>query len=687
MQKTLITFLFFLSSEINLVCAQSDLKTVVDNAFLITRMAQKWHAQPRAVDDSFSLFVYNKLIDELDPFHVLLAKEDSVKLAAWQYKIDDAILNRQTNILKEIIQLYSAKMQWANSQITALAKTPFIFSTKDSISFSFVRQYALGGLQQDKKLEQILRWHILERMYKSIPDTMNKAPALSKKYMDSLEVVCRKKVARKWLFKLSANGNIPQHVGDLYCKAVAMAYDPHSDYYTQTEKELFESYLGNEQFRFGFSLDDLEYGGVAINDIQPASPAFKSGLIHTGDKIISLQWEGHQQINVAEATAEDVREVLVQQNHALLHIELEKLDGTVSKVSLIKEVSENDSEEDNLTSYVLNGNHKYGYISLPVFYTDWENPQAATSGCANDVAKEILKLQKENIQGLIIDLRYNGGGSMQEAADLAGIFIDAGPVAQIKMQHQKPIVVHDANRGIIYNGPLVILVNSYSASASEMVAGVLQDYNRAVIVGSPTYGKATGQIFMPLDTNFIPGNKYADIKKNGWLKITTGLISRVTGKSAQLTGVEPDIYLPDILETLNEREKDEVNPLPVKPIEPNKYYKALQAKNLAPLRQKLEDYISGNPYFKTVSDLLKESADEPAMISLTFTWPRAGGNETAIETSRARAYTVQSTAFDQTRLSASSTLAQSDAAIREELQKDPTIESAFEVLEQLLILP
>ena len=142
-----------------------------------------------------------------------------------------------------------------------------------------------------------------------------------------------------------------------------------------------------------------------------------------------------------------------------------------------------------------------GYISLPAFYTDWQNNDKAGNGCADDVAKEIVKLKKENIEGLILDLRYNGGGSMQEAVDLSGIFIDAGPVAQIKSRDAKVYTMKDVNRGsTIYDGPLILMVNGYSASASEMVAGTLQDYNRAVIVGSPTYGKATAQVVLPMDT-------------------------------------------------------------------------------------------------------------------------------------------------------------------------------------------
>src|SRR6185295_15214954 len=198
---------------------------------------------------------------------------------------------------------------------------------------------------------------------------------------------------------------------------------------------------------------------------------------------------------------------------------IKKADGSERSVSLWKEKREEDDDDNKVKSFLLKGSKTIGFLSLPAFYEDWEN-EKGINGCANDVAKEILKLKKESIEGLILDLRYNGGGSMQEAVELAGIFVDAGPVGQYKTREAKVYTLKDVNRGTIYDGPLMVLVNGYSASASEMVAGTLQDYNRAVIVGSPTYGKATAQVVLPMDTTINPGDDNKNKKAASDLKVT-----------------------------------------------------------------------------------------------------------------------------------------------------------------------
>ena len=205
---------------------------------------------------------------------------------------------------------------------------------------------------------------------------------------------------------------------------------------------------------------------------------------------------------------------------------------------------------------------------LPGFYTEWESEGG--SSCANDVAKEIVKLKKENIHGLILDLRFNGGGSLGEALDLAGIFIEEGPLCLIKQKDGKIVTLKDPNRGTIYDGPLLLLVNGQSASASELVAASLQDYNRALIAGSATFGKATAQQIFPLQsgTSVIT-------KEKGYAKITMEKLYRVTGKAAQRNGVIPDVPIPDIFDKLTFREKDMPNSLIDDTVKRNAYYKPL----------------------------------------------------------------------------------------------------------------
>ena len=264
-----------------------------------------------------------------------------------------------------------------------------------------------------------------------------------------------------------------------------------------------------------------------------------------------------------------------------LVLKFRKKDGTTRIVLLRKEKIEN--EENIVKGFVLKGEKKIGYILLPAFYTEWENESG--SSCANDVAKEIVKLKKENIDGLILDVRYNGGGSLGEAMEMIGIFVDEGPLMGQKQKAEKVIYLKDPNRGTIYNGPMALMVNGQSASASEILAASLQDYNRALIVGSNTYGKATMQQMMLLDTMTNRPTQIGNAKDI--VKITTGKLYRLSGETAQMNGVSPDIVLPDAFDGLDYREKFSSFALPADKVAKNAYYKPLAALPVNELPEKV----------------------------------------------------------------------------------------------------
>jgi len=261
-----------------------------------------------------------------------------------------------------------------------------------------------------------------------------------------------------------------------------------------------------------------------------------------------------------------------------------------------------DNEDNIVKSFVLKGDKTIGYIFLPAFYTEWENETG--SSCANDVAKEIIKLKRDNIDGLILDVRYNGGGSIEEAIQLTGIFIDEGPLAAEKITGNKVTTMRDPNRGTIFDGPMVLLVNGQSASASEMLAASLQDYNRALIAGSNTYGKATMQGLFALDTiNTKPARQD---NENDLAKITIGKLFRVNGHTAQLTGVIPDILFPDAFDGLPIGERFEDFPLTADTVKRNNYYKPLSGLPVAALAAKSAARLTANPDFALIRKIVDE---------------------------------------------------------------------------------
>jgi carboxyl-terminal processing protease len=370
----------------------------------------------------------------------------------------------------------------------------------------------------------------------------------------------------------------------------------------EEEKEEFDEELGQKPLRFGMLLNENEKGEAIIGKLQPGSSAFKSGALNSGDKIITVQEPGKTAINVTDITLFQIDSIMNEIKSDKLFLTIKKPDGAIKQTTLYKErFSTEEDEEDKVQGYILKGTKNIGYISIPDFYIDWENTETGIFGCANDVAKEIIKLKKENIEGLIIDIRYNGGGSVQEAIELSGIFIDGGPVAQYKTKEPKVYTLKDVNSGSVFTGAVMILVNGYSASASEMFSATMQDYNRAIVAGSATYGKSTGQLIFPLDTTVTLEN-YKQNKSQNYIKITTMALYRLTGATAQQQGVVPDILLPDLLETVGEKEKNEQFAFRLLPIEKNKYYKAYNVINTDEIKRTAQALMDTSAYFKKLND-------------------------------------------------------------------------------------
>ncbi|HEY4334631.1 MAG TPA: S41 family peptidase, partial [Puia sp.] len=421
--------------------------------------------------------------------------------------------------------------------------------------------------------------------------------------LDSLEPKLRKRasVSMKRMIRrlMQSPTGIGNMIGIIYCQALAMCYDPHTNYFSPDEKADFETAIGNKPLSYGLTVVEDEEGHAQVGRLLPGGPAFQSGMLSEGDKIVAVRWEGKESIDVSDATAGELYRILSTEGADRLTLGVRKADGTTREVTLQKGrvVGTQEEEDDKVRGFLLKGaTTTVGYISLPAFYEDWENNKGV-NGCANDVAKEIIKLKKENIGGLILDLRYNGGGSMDEAVQLSGLFIDAGPVGQVISRDAKVYTLKDITRGTVWAGPLLVLVNGSSASASEMVAGTLQDYNRALIVGSPTYGKATAQVVLPMDTTVDLEHFNPQAQASSYLKVTVSKLYRVNGSTAQVSGVKPDVVLPDPPAAETQREADEKFVLPPTPIPANKYYLPLPVLQVLDERAIAEKAMGGIAFF------------------------------------------------------------------------------------------
>jgi carboxyl-terminal processing protease len=569
------------------------------DAWLITRMAGKYHVSPRPLDKDMSAAIFSQLLDDLDGQRLIFTADDVRQLGAYRLNLDEEIVNKRTAFLTLVAGLYRQRLTQTDSLIDGITARPFDFTLHETLTVAEDSTWAVSRQALRFKISKLLKYSVGYSMAYDLVSDKRLRPSSK----DSLETALRKKAGARMHRSirriLQSPRGIENIVGNIYCQSLASCYDPHTAYFPPDEKAEFESMLGNRSLSFGLTLTEDENGNPAIGKLLAGGPAFQSGGLHEGDKILALRWDEQGSIDVSAASAEEIDRILAAQGGSRLTMTVKRPDGTTSEVSLQKQLVNGDNDDNRVKGYVLNGARNVGYISLPAFYSDWEDSRGI-NGCANDVAKQILRLKRSNISGLILDLRYNGGGSMQEAIELAGIFIDAGPVAQIKTREAKVITLKDVNRGTVYDGPLILLVNGSSASASEMVAGTLQDYNRALIVGSPTYGKATAQVVLPMDTTVDLTTYNGRAEASSYLKITISKLYRITGNTAQRHGVQPDILLPDPPDARTAREENERFALPATTIDANKYYKSLPPLPLAAAQVVARRAMDSSAFFTAV---------------------------------------------------------------------------------------
>jgi len=614
MRKFLIAVALLLSTI--LLWSQT---SVQQKAIVVKRMIERRHISPRPVDDSFSFSMFNNIIRSADPGQRLFIDAEYKMLSAYKLSLDDELQGKSWTFLDLFTSLYEKALMRADSIINKQTQKPFDFSVDESVTHSNQKDlnFSKDIASLSNRWLRRFKFLALDQMYDIVSaDTAGKTDF--KTVIATHEAKLREHLKATELRTIKRITGNPEgfenYVSELYLNALAECFDPHTNYFSANEKEDFQAELSTEELSFGLDLDENENGQIVIEQITPGGPAWKSGDLNTGDELLSLQWQGKEPVEMEGATVEEAYAIIGQSTNDKMIFKFQKTDGTQKIVSLKKEKIDN--EENIVKSFVLKGEKKIGYILLPGFYTEWENESG--SSCANDVAKEIVKLKRENIDGLILDLRFNGGGSVGEALQLIGIFIDEGPLAGEKGKDGKIIWMKDPNRGTIYNGPLVLMINGQSASASELTAASLQDYNRAVIVGSNSYGKATMQeMFVPdtVTNNPRPTNARSDV-----IKITTGKLYRLNGETAQLNGVTPDIALPDAFDGIDYREKFSDGVLPAETAAKNGYYKPLPPLPIAELSKRSEQRINSEDFkeIKKAIDFIRTENGKTETISLKW---------------------------------------------------------------------
>jgi len=577
---------------------QTSTEPLHQKTLVLRRFLEQNHYKPIQWNDAAATMLYNRWMKILDDDKIIFTKTEIAQLSPYSTTIDEELTGKGWGFFNKSLQLYKLGLTRADSNIKAILSKPLDFSKPDILSWPLA-DYAANNPEAYIRWQKYLKWKVLHSITDLSMDS-SKQPASNPQQpanFSALEIKARAQVKKQELStiqsKLTSLVSSAKELEDEYLAAITWCYDPHTEYMNADAKNDFDTEMSGLEFSIGFEMDENDKGEWAITYLVPGGPAWRNGELHKGDVIIKMKAGDKPALELADASIGELSKIFSGSSNEKIAVTVRTLSGQQKTAVLGKEKITN--EEGIVKSYLLHGAKKIGYITLPGFYVK-EGDEEKGNGCANDVAKEVMKLKKDSIEGLILDLRYNGGGSLGEALELAGIFINEGPLTSTKDKAGKVHFLKDPNRGTIYDGPMLVMVNTMSASASELVTAVLQDYHRALIVGSPTYGKGTEQLILPMDTT---GNFSTTKKYDSYVKVTDGKFYRVDGTTTQWKGVVPDIGLPDMYAMDKLREKGTISAL-----QPDNskvaIYDALPPILFAALKIKSNERVNADADFKAI---------------------------------------------------------------------------------------
>jgi carboxyl-terminal processing protease len=527
----------------------------------VTDMLKEAHYSPKLIDDSFSKKIFYKYFEVLDPNKNIFLKEDIESLKKFEFRIDDEMKGADVEFFKAVAQIFNKRMEEAASVYKDILSKPFDYSVDETFAGDPDKvKFPVSNTDRKESWRKWLKYQSLDR-YVELIETRDKnkdRPDFKVKSNEELEVESREKVSKvmertfeRYRFKFSEDDKF-----NLFVSIITNTMDPHTEFFPPVDKRYFDEQMSGRFFGIGASLI-YDEGNIKINTLVAGSPAWKSGEVQVGDIILKVGQSKEEPTELTGFVVEDAVKLIRGKKGTEVRLTLKKQDGSVKVVTLVRDEIVQD-ESFARSAIINNGNSRLGYIYLPEFYADFDRPNGAR--CYIDVAKEILKLKEDKVDGIIMDLRNNGGGSLYDVVQMVGLFIEKGPIVQVKDRDGKPNILEDKNREVLYDGPLTVMVNEFSASASEIFAAAIQDYGRGVVIGSTsTYGKGTVQRNLGLDPESGYLNSNSDL---GTIKLTLQKFYRVNGGSTQLKGVVSDIVLPDNYEYLKFREKDEPDALP-----------------------------------------------------------------------------------------------------------------------------
>lgn len=595
---------------------------------LVRYALKQGHYEPHPIDDEFSEKVFSDFIDALDPYKRFFLQSDIDEFSKYKTLLDDQIKSEDLSFYNIVMERFDQRVLESQGYYREILENPFDFNKDDSFDVDYDKKTfaasaaeLIKNWQYQLKVSTLSRLHekieLQESMTKTVASTEDKAEVETEdlvkiKSFEELEKESRKATEKSLddLYAVMAELDDTDWFS-IFINTMTIQFDPHTNYFAPKDKKRFDQTMAGKLEGIGARLQKRD-DYVRVAELISGGPAWRGGELEVGDLILKVGQADETPVDIVGMRLDDAIEYIKGKKGTEVRLTVKKIDGSVHVISIIRDIVE--LEETFVKSAVVDvDQRKFGVINLPKFYIDFNERNFRNS--ATDMEQEIARLKEENVEGLLIDLRNNGGGSLTTAIEIAGLFISDGPVVQVKYRGEKPNIRSDKDKRIQWDGPLVVLVNELSASASEIFAAAMQDYNRAVIIGSKqSFGKGTVQNVLPLNNYF----KYD--KDLGALKITIQKFYRINGGSTQLKGVVSDIAMPDKYTYFEIGERDEKNPLSWDKIEPAEYKPVNVYANFHEVVNESKKRIADNPHFIIIDDnakWLKQGRDK-TLVQLNY---------------------------------------------------------------------
>lgn len=598
---TLISFLLlFTTMNANNDIKNSDPEKDKILVYVLKNILTRGHFVVKDMNDDFSEQVFTSFIEGLDPSKRYFTQKDLKEFSKFKYEIDNQLLEDDVSFYNLVYSSFTDKIKNAKSYYGELLAQPFNFKKKETIDIDYDKvSFAKNENELINYWRKQLKLNVLSRVQDKLEKQkvkIEKDKNFQKKSFTNLEEEARTDVLKS-MDELYLRIEELEHEDwfSTFLNSVVGAFDPHTTYMAPRIKERFDQDMSGKLEGIGARL--LKKGiYTEIFELVSGGPAWQQGELEAGDIILEVAQGDKEPLEIVGMRLDDAIKFIKGKKGTEVRLTVKKkLDGSTKVISIIRDVVE--LEETFVKSTVVEKEgKKYGLIDLPRFYIDFSDISSRDS--AKDMEKEIERLKGENVSGLLIDLRNNGGGSLKTAIEIAGLFITKGPVVQVKYRGQEPIVKNDTDAKMQWDGAVVVLVNELSASASEIFAAAMQDYGRAVIIGgNQTYGKGTVQSVIPIN-NFYP--KYEE--DLGAIKMTIQKFYRINGGSTQIEGVYSDIAMPNRYSYMKFGERDLEGALIWDKVPQANYTKTNSYENFTHVINESKDRIASDSKFKLINE-------------------------------------------------------------------------------------